>query len=451
MPPSPSSVGSARPVRLKGGRSVSIIAAVVQFAVVGVAALIVVALVAGSRVRETSNNESVRDARELALLLSAQIVAPRVTPELLAGDPGAIAAMDEVLGDIVASGPVNRFKLWTPEGTIVYSDEHRLIGMSFPLEPDVVATLVTDQPVVDFTDLDAPENLYDEADEQQLEVYLPLRLDDGTVLIYEHYQHTSAVDAGADKVTAAFSPVVIRSLIALALLQLPMAWWLARRVRASQRQRMMLLQSALAASDGERRRIAQDLHDGVVQDLAGVSYAIDAVRHDPNVRSSPSVVATLDRVVDEAQRSIRGLRTLLVDIYPPNLEEGDLAGALGDLLAPFEARGVHVEFRDDITGAVSSAAHAMIYRTAREALRNVESHAQATSVRVLLRDHEPNGVELQIIDDGKGFDAAQLEERQADGHFGVRLLADVARAAGGELAIVTAPGAGTRVTLVVPR
>jgi signal transduction histidine kinase len=189
----------------------------------------------------------------------------------------------------------------------------------------------------------------------------------------------------------------------------------------------------------------------VVQDLAGVSYAIDAVRHDPNVRQSPTVVATLDRVVDEAQRSIRGLRTLLVDIYPPNLEEGDLAGALGDLLAPFEARGVRTEFRDDITGIVSSASHAMIYRTAREALRNVESHAAAASVHVLLRDHESNGVELQVIDDGRGFDAAQLDAQQSDGHFGVRLLADVARAAGGELTIVTAPGAGTRVTLVVPR
>lgn len=438
-------------MRLKGTRGVSIIAALVQFAVVGVAALIVVALVAGSRVRSTSNDESVRDARELALLLSEQIVAPRATPELLAGDPAAIADMDEVIDDIVANGPVNRFKLWATDGTIVYSDEHRLIGMQFTLEPDVLSTLVTDEPVVDFTDLDAPENLYDEADEQQLEVYLPLRLDDGTILIYEHYQHTSAVDAGADKVTAAFSPVVIRSLVALALLQLPMAWWLARRVRESQRQRMVLLQSALEASDGERRRIAQDLHDGVVQDLAGVSYAIDAVRHDPNVRASPAVVATLDRVVDEAQKSIRGLRTLLVDIYPPNLEEGDLAGALGDLLAPFETRGVRTVFRDEITGSVSSAAHAMIYRTARESLRNVESHAEAANVSVLLRDHPSGGVEMQVVDDGKGFDAVVLEEQQADGHFGVRLLADVARAAGGELTIVTAPGAGTRVTLVVPR
>jgi two-component system NarL family sensor kinase len=259
------------------------------------------------------------------------------------------------------------------------------------------------------------------------------------------------VAAGADQVTAAFSPLVIRSLIALELLQLPLAWWLARRVRESQRQRAVLLQSALDASDGERRRIAQDLHDGIVQDLAGVSFAVDAVRHDPSVRQSPTAVATLDRVVDKAQASIRGLRTLLVDIYPPNLEEGDLAGALGDLLAPFQARGVHTEFRDEITGDVSTASHGLMYRTAREALRNVEQHAEASTVTIVLRDHDGRNVEMEIADDGKGFHAEQLEAQQADGHFGVRLLGDVARAAGGELRLDSSPGHGTRVLLVVPR
>jgi signal transduction histidine kinase len=211
------------------------------------------------------------------------------------------------------------------------------------------------------------------------------------------------------------------------------------------------MQSALDASDNERRRIAQDLHDGVVQDLAGVSYAIDAVRHDPAVQNSPAIASTLDRVVGEAQRSIRGLRTLLVDIYPPSLEEGDLAGALGDLLAPFDAHGVRTEFRDLATGSMSSVAHSLIYRTTREALRNVEKHAHASSVQVILTDHDKNMVRLEIIDDGVGFSNEAFEDAQADGHFGIRLLGDVASAAGGELHIESAPRKGTRVQLVVPR
>ncbi len=429
----------------------SIAASVVQFAIIGVAILTVVAVVAGSRVRDTSTQESIRDARELANLMANQVVAPKVTPGLLEGNPEDIADLDEVINAIVGQGTINRVKLYEPDGTVVYSDEHQLIGMKFPLEADVVNTLTTNKTVVIFTDLKGEENRFEQGLDSQLEVYMPLHITNGQTLIYEHYQHTSAVAAGADQVTAAFSPLVIRSLIALELLQLPLAWWLARRVRESQRQRAVLLQSALDASDGERRRIAQDLHDGIVQDLAGVSFAVDAVRHDPAVQQSPTAVATLDRVVDKAQASIRGLRTLLVDIYPPNLEEGDLAGALGDLLAPFQAQGVQATFRDEITGAVSTASHALMYRTAREALRNVEQHAQASTVSVVLRDHDGRNVEMEISDDGKGFHAEELEAQQADGHFGVRLLGDVARAAGGELRIDSAPGHGTRVLLVVPR
>lgn len=442
---------AARTTAAGGTRGVSIAASVVQFAIVGVAALMLVAIVAGSRVRDSSTNESIRDASELATLLAGQLVTPRVTPALLAGDPEAIAAMDAVIHDIVDAGPVHRVKIWTPDGRIVYSDEPRLIGRSYPLDEEIGKAVLTGEPVIGYTHGDEPENEFDEVSERQLDVYLPFRAPNGELLIYEHYQHNSAVDAGAAKVSAAFSPLVIRSLIALELLQLPLAWWLAMRVRAAQRQKVVLLQSALDASDIERRRIAQDLHDGVVQDLAGVSYTIDAVRHDPLVQSSPSMTRTLDRVVDEAQRSIRGLRTLLVDIYPPSLEEGDLAGALGDLLAPFEARGVHTEFRDLATGTMSSVAHSLIYRTSREALRNVEEHADASAVRLTLTDHGPGSVRLEIVDDGRGFDPDELEARQAAGHFGVRLLGDVATAAGGQLTIDSAPGRGTRLRLVVPR
>ncbi|MFZ4717956.1 MAG: sensor histidine kinase [Ilumatobacteraceae bacterium] len=426
-------------------------AAVVQFTIVGVAILTAVALFAGSRVNSTSEKESIRDARELANLMANEVMLPNITPGLVAMEPTAIERMNAVIDGIVGRGTINRVKLWRTDGTIVYSDANDLIGKVFPLEAEIVATLTTGEPVVKFSNLDADENILERDLQSQLQIYLPLTISTGETLIYEHYQHTSDVAAGAEKVTAAFSPVVIRSLIALELLQIPLAWWLARRVRESQRQRAVLLQSSLDASDNERRRIAQDLHDGIVQDLAGVSFAVDAVRHDPKVRQSESAVATLDRVVDKAQSSIRGLRTLMVDIYPPNLEDGDLAGAVMDLLAPLERKGVHTSLRDEITGNVSSAAHALMYRTAREALRNVEQHAAASNVEVVLADHDARSVEMRIVDDGRGFLPEQLEAQQADGHFGVRLLGDVARAAGGALELDSTPGSGTRLTLMVPR
>jgi two-component system NarL family sensor kinase len=434
-------------------RGVSIAAAVVQFAMLGVAAFTVVALVAGSRVRSSGNDEAMSDAREWASLISDDIVGPRVTPELIAGDPASIAALDDVVRGMVKNGPVSRVKVWTPDGKIVYSDDHDLIGQTFTLEPTVIDALRTEQPVVSVAQPSDTENALDidEPGGRQIEVYMPFRLPTGQWMIYEHYQHESAVSAGAEVITARFSPLVLKSLIVLELVQLPLAWWLARRVRATQRQRAMLLQRALDASDDERRRIAADLHDGVVQDLAGMSFSVDAVRHDPLVRNDPAIVGTLDRVVEEAQKSIRSLRTLLVDIYPPSLDDGDLVGALNDLLAPLAAAGVRTEFVDTVTGSVSPLTHGLLYRAAREALKNVERHADASSVRVVMRDGGENDVVMEIVDDGCGFDVAARDERPADGHFGVRMLRDLVRAADGDIVIDSVPGRGTTVRMGVPR
>jgi signal transduction histidine kinase len=442
-----------RSQRPRSTRGVSIAAAVVQFAILGVAAFTVVALVAGSRVRSSGNDEAIRDAREWASLISDDVVGPRITPELMAGDPAAIAELDEIVQGMVKNGPVTRVKVWTPEGKIVYSDDHDLIGQTFPLESTVVDALRTEQPVISVAQPGDIENELDTDDSSghQLEVYMPFRLSSGEWMIYEHYQHESAVSAGAEVITATFSPVVLKSLIALELVQLPLAWWLARRVRAAQRQKAMLLQRALDASDDERRRIAADLHDGVVQDLAGMSFSVDAVRHDPLVRNDPAIVGTLDRVVEEAQKSIRSLRTLLVDIYPPSLDEGDLVGALNDLLAPLAAAGVRTEFVDRVTGSVSPLTYGLLYRAAREALKNVERHAEASSVRVVMRDGEEGDVVMEIIDDGRGFDVAARDERPVDGHFGVRMLRDLVRAADGDIVIDSAVGRGTTVRMWVPR
>jgi two-component system, NarL family, sensor kinase len=438
---------------VRSTRGVSIAAAVVQFGLLGIAAFAIVALVAGSHVRSSGNDEAIRDARELALIISDAVVGPLVTPELIAGDPAAIAAIDAVVDGMVANGPVTRVKVWSPDGTIVYSDQHELIGKTYELDPKVAESVISHEPVIEVAQVGEVENELDAdpADGDQLEAYMPFQLDSGDWMIYEHYQHASTVSAGAEVITATFSPVVLRSLIALELLQLPLAWWLARRVRSTQRQKVMLLQRALDASDDERRRLAQDLHDGVVQDLAGVSFSVDAVRHDPHVRESPAIVGTLDKVVDEAQKSIRSLRTLLVDIYPPSLDDGDLVGALNDLLVPLEAGGVRTEFVDTATGALSPLTHGLLYRAAREALRNVERHAQATSVRLVLRDGAHGHVVLEIIDDGCGFDLAAREERPPDGHFGVRMLGDLVRAADGDINIESALGEGTTVRMSVPK
>ena len=99
--------------------------------------------------------------------------------------------------------------------------------------------------------------------------------------------------------------------------------------------REALLRRAIDASDIERRRIANDLHDGVVRDLAGVAFSLAGAARDEATESGPR--RALSDAAHSVRSSITALRTTLVDIYPPNLAEGGLLSALDDLAADASA------------------------------------------------------------------------------------------------------------------
>jgi signal transduction histidine kinase len=147
---------------------------------------------------------------------------------------------------------------------------------------------------------------------------------------------------------------------------------------------------------------------------------------------------------------MRQLRSLLVEIYPPNLRTAGLQAALPDLLAGLTARGIATELRiDDIVG-LSEEAERLVFRTAQEAVRNVADHAHAHAVEVSLTTTTDGVIELVVSDDGRGFSADEIAQRRAAGHLGLILIQDRARSVGGELAVDSRPGQGTRITLRIP-
>src|SRR5262249_11774414 len=143
----------------------------------------------------------------------------------------------------------------------------------------------------------------------------------------------------------ALLPALAGALAVLYLIQLPLAYSLARRLRRRQQEREALLRRAIDASDLERRRIAADLHDGAVQRLAGVSLSLAAAAGGNGTSrrdQEPSLRAAVSEAAAETRETIRELRTLLVDIYPPTLQRSGLRAALSDLVAPLRAAGIAV-------------------------------------------------------------------------------------------------------------
>jgi signal transduction histidine kinase len=141
-----------------------------------------------------------------------------------------------------------------------------------------------------------------------------------------------------------------------------------------------------------------------------------------------------------------------VDIYPPNLDSAGLAVALEDLAASVRGRGATATVTVDeaATEALTPDQQRLVYRTTQETLRNVAKHAEASHVDVTLTA-EPSSVVLTIADDGVGMEDSIVDGATEPGHFGLRLLADLAADHGATLPVATAPGRGTRWRLEIPR
>lgn len=430
-------------------KPISVGSLVARFAISGLVALVFVGAFTAYASRRVGTEQAIAEAKRVAFVSSAGIVTPLLGDDLLTMDRDALDRIDAAVRSSVLRGSLVRVKIWAEDGTILYSDEPRLIGERFELGDDERAIFTSNEQGAEVSDLSKPENRF-ETDSKLLEVYLRTQTPSGTPLLFEAYFRYSGVTEVGRHLWAQFAPITIGALIVLELVQIPLAWSMARRLQASQRERERLLRHALDASDAERRRIASDLHDGVVQELTGVSLSLAAQGRSDSV--NPQQVLDASSAI---RTSIKSLRSLLVEIYPPNLQEEGLQSAIGDLLSGLTARGFETRLEADLGEAVVDPETAgLIYRAAQESLRNVVSHSGATHVRVDLHvvadSNQPSSVRLRVDDDGRGFSAETLDERAADGHVGLRALAGLVADLGGDVTVRSAPGEGTRVEVSIP-
>lgn len=409
-------------------------------------ALAVVGVISFLVLRNVGTTEALKNAREVTQIVGRGIVEPNLSQGLVEGRPAALARFDRLIRSNVLRDPIVRVKLWAPDGRVVYSDARGLIGHRFELGADEVASLRTGRVDSGVSDLSLPENRSERGQGKLLEVYLPVRTRSGKPLLFEAYQHFSSVASSARDVWLAFLPALLAALLVLYLVQLPLAASLARRLRRGSREREALLERAVDASAAERRRIAGDLHDGVVQDLAGLSFNLAAAAERSAGAGDAEAAGELRSGAEQARQSVRGLRSLLVEIYPPSLRQAGLASAISDLVAPVAARGIEtrVEVPEDLE--LNPEDEALLFRVAQETVRNAASHAQAHKLDLAVLRTEDR-VSMTVADDGRGFDPSQARDSTGEGHFGLALLRDLAAEAGAKLEVDSSPSAGTRVTI----
>jgi two-component system, NarL family, sensor kinase len=417
--------------------------ALVEFVLIGLVATAVVGVVGIQVLRDRGRRESVRNARDLAELAGRGIIEPELSNRLLAGDRRARAHMDRIVERRVVREPVVRMKVWSASGRIVYSDERRLVGVRMGLGEDGRAALRAGRPAAHVSDLREPENRFERRYGKLLEVYVPVRAADGQWMLSEAYIRFSSVTANSHRLFVAFVPALLGGLLVLELLQLPLAWSLARRLHRGQREREALWHRALDASQRERQRMTRDLHDGVVQDLNAVWLGLAAAASE----APRDAAAALQSGAARVREAARDLRAAIANAYPPDPRREGLAAALTDLAGPLSENGVAVAVDAPPQLQLPGDVEALVLRAAQEALLNVARHAEARSARVAVR--RPNGVvELTVSDDGEGFDQGNSDGE--DAHLGLRLLEDAVREAGGRIEIESARGRGSCVRVEVP-
>ena len=216
------------------------------------------------------------------------------------------------------------------------------------------------------------------------------------------------------------------------------------------RERMRTLASqAIRAADEERARIARELHDSTAQTIAAVKLeltALQSARHE-----DPALYNRLEAILDLTGMALEEVRTLAHTVHPRVLDDLGLPAALQwiarrmgehegfDILVDVPPRGEEPNLAPDEA--------AVLYRVAQESLRNAARHAGANVVQVRLSGID-GGAQLEIADDGEGFDPVEAERRRPG--MGLFTMRERISLVGGRLTIDSGEGRGTRVIAWVP-
>jgi signal transduction histidine kinase len=317
--------------------------------------------------------------------------------------------------------------------------------------PAVLRAIKTHRPVVV-----TPENLEEmvppdiaQSFQLQWSVFAPILIRDRPVGIMQVDRPPYPSSVGGTP----FSPEEIDIIAAMAK-ETGIAMENAQLVQAlAQKEQLLhhLVNKIITAQEDERKRVASDIHDGVIQALLGIWYRLQRLTSQLATTQPGELFQELQRLRDDLGQQIQDIRRIVYNLRPFVLDNYGLVPAIQAYIETLRSEsGPTIEMViEGEERRLPVNVEITLYRVLQEALANAFKHARARRIRVCLAMKE-SSVTLEVSDDGLGFVPQPTTRAQANKHLGLASIEERVLLVGGACEIHSRPGQGTKVTVTIP-
>lgn len=223
-------------------------------------------------------------------------------------------------------------------------------------------------------------------------------------------------------------------------------------LNASRDELSMLSAQLMSAQENERKRIAQELHDGIGQSLSAIKYCMERAVELTQGEWPNAPCDLLKTTIVRVQQTIESTRSIAMNLRPSLLDDLGAVSAVRWFCREFNEVYAPIRIHTDLAvtdGSVPESLATPIFRTVQESLNNVARHAHASNVFVSMHSNDSE-LSLEISDDGIGFDPQHIRNASAEGGHGLSGLRERANKTGGTFSLRSRRGCGTVVRVGWP-
>ncbi|WP_420631141.1 sensor histidine kinase [Candidatus Leptofilum sp.] len=382
-----------------------------------------------------------------------------------------VPALERLLSDTSLGAQIVSFKVWSPDGIVLYATNSELIGQQYPIEEGLAAAF-NGEVVTEVSNLDKPEQALERAQWGSLiETYAPSRdaNSDTIIAVSEFYQTSDGLEAEIRSAQFRSWLVVGAVMITVYLLLAGIVGRASNTIisqqnelRANVTQLNELLQQneelngrvrraaarTTALNEKNLRRISADLHDGPAQDLALALLRIESLT-EAFEDENPQVSQDFRTIQLATESAMEELRTISAGLRLPEIAPSSLTETIRRAVHDFEKKtGCNVTLT---LGTLPEQAPLPVkitaYRVLKESLANSFRHANSEGLSVHVYQTENIELTIEISDNGPGFDVASTAVYNRLGLVGMRERVELL---GGQFELHSTVGQGTTIRARLP-